>query len=111
MRTFVAEGAAVVSLDVLDDAGQAGGRDATAAGPGTATYQHLDISRRSDVFAAVDEAAARLGGLDALCNIAGIEYNATLDDITEHEMVTSAMVPLGGSWANPWRTWPPSWCS
>jgi NAD(P)-dependent dehydrogenase (short-subunit alcohol dehydrogenase family) len=86
VRTFVAEGASVVSLDVLDDAGQQVAEAATAAGPGSATYQHLDISRRDEVFRVIDEAAGQLGGLDALCNIAGIEYNAALEDITEEDL-------------------------
>jgi NAD(P)-dependent dehydrogenase (short-subunit alcohol dehydrogenase family) len=85
VRVFVREGARVVSLDVLDAAGQAIAAQAQIAGPGTATFLHCDIAQRSDVDTAFEQALAWLGGLDVLANVAGVERRAPATDITDDE--------------------------
>jgi NAD(P)-dependent dehydrogenase (short-subunit alcohol dehydrogenase family) len=85
VRVFVREGARVVSLDVLDEAGQTVADQAQSAGPGRATYVHCDIAQRSDVETAFERALAWLGGLDVLANVAGVERRSPAADITDDE--------------------------
>lgn len=86
VRAFVKEGAKVVSWDVLDDLGEKVVAEANAAGPGSASYRHVDISKRDQVFAAVEESVKELGGLDALFNIAGVERKAPAEQIPEDDL-------------------------
>ena len=79
LRAFVAAGARVASLDVGDEAGQAGA-DALGA---AVRYLHCDVSQRSQVDAAFEAATAWLGGLDALVNIAGVERAAPAEAIAD----------------------------
>ncbi|MGW5175305.1 SDR family NAD(P)-dependent oxidoreductase [Streptomyces sp. NPDC004082] len=65
-RLFVAEGAAVVVADVLDDQGEALAKEIGAR------YVHLDVSREDDWRAAVDAARTAYGHVDGLVNNAGI---------------------------------------
>jgi NAD(P)-dependent dehydrogenase (short-subunit alcohol dehydrogenase family) len=67
VRLFVAEGAAVVIADIQDDRGR---RVAGELGP-RAAYVHADVSRESDVQAAVAETVRRFGRLDCMFNNAG----------------------------------------
>jgi NAD(P)-dependent dehydrogenase (short-subunit alcohol dehydrogenase family) len=67
-RAFVAEGARVALLDVLDEAGARVASELGAA----ARYFHCDLVQEQNVRAAIDGAAAHFGGLDILYNNAGI---------------------------------------
>jgi len=86
-RLFVAQGARVLIADVQDDRGSA---LASELGDG-AVYQRTDVSRESDIAAAVDRAVSEFGRLDTMFNNAGIvgavgpidetpaeEYDATM---------------------------------
>ncbi len=67
-QRFAAEGARVACLDVR-------GHDETAAAIGDAALAYeCDVSDGDAVARAVDAAAAELGGLDVVCNIAGIGH-------------------------------------
>jgi NAD(P)-dependent dehydrogenase (short-subunit alcohol dehydrogenase family) len=85
VRAFVAEGARVASLDVLDDEGRQVADEATAKGPGTALYRHCDVTVRTHVDSAFGEVVAAFGGLDVLGSIAGVEGSAPAADITDEE--------------------------
>jgi len=76
-RTFAAEGAAVVVLDVA-------ARPPAALPPG-AGYVAADISDDDAVRAAVGGAVESLGGLDILVNNAGIGAQGTVEDATDEE--------------------------
>ena len=67
VRLFVAEGAAVVIADIQDDRGR---RVTGELGP-RAAYVHADVSRESEVQAAVAETVRRFGRLDCMFNNAG----------------------------------------
>jgi len=67
-RAFVAEGARVALFDVLDDAGAAVAASLGAA----ARYFHCDISRETDVQAAIAGTVAHFGKLDVLYNNAAV---------------------------------------
>jgi NAD(P)-dependent dehydrogenase (short-subunit alcohol dehydrogenase family) len=68
-RLFVAEGGNVVIADLQDDAGA---KLVAELGEERAAFVHTDVTSEDDVAAAVDLAVSRFGGLDAMCNNAGI---------------------------------------
>jgi 3alpha(or 20beta)-hydroxysteroid dehydrogenase len=73
---FVAEGARVVLVDVLDDLG-----DAAAAALGSnARYAHLDVTDEVGWHAVVERTVTMFGGLDILVNNAAIYRVATLEE-------------------------------
>ncbi len=78
VELFVAEGARVVVADVNAEAGAA-----VAARLGSSVvFQATDVSSADDVQAIVDRAASEFGGLDVMCNNAGVGGRPTrfLDD-------------------------------
>jgi NAD(P)-dependent dehydrogenase (short-subunit alcohol dehydrogenase family) len=70
-KLFAAEGARVVLADVVDEAGEAVGKEIADAG-GEAAYVHADVSRETDAREMVDAAVERFGGLNVLYNNAGV---------------------------------------
>ncbi len=65
-RRLAAEGAVVACLDI-------DGHEATASEIGAPSFaMRCDVSSADEVLAIVDVTVARLGGLDIVCNIAGI---------------------------------------
>ena len=81
---LVAEGAAVVAVDVAED-----GLAATAAardGPGRITTALCDVSSESAVVGAVRAAVAALDGLDALVNVAGIHRTTPIETLTVEDL-------------------------
>ena len=81
VRAYVAEGAQVISLDVLEEEGMAVAEAANAAAEaGSANFIACDVSSRASVDAAFAEAARRLGGLDVLAHVAGLERGDTAED-------------------------------
>lgn len=67
-RAFADAGAQVVGLDI-------------AAAPDDVDCIEADLADFTSVENSVGEAAARLGGIDCLVNSAGVEYDATLQDL------------------------------
>jgi 3alpha(or 20beta)-hydroxysteroid dehydrogenase len=92
-RRFVAEGARVALLDVLDEPG-----GALAAELGDAArYFHCDVADEEQVVAAVDGAASALGGLDILYNNAAIiAYGRRIADLRSEEWDRTIAVNLRG---------------
>jgi len=83
---MVKEGANVVFLVRNDLVGAKVADAATSLGPGKAQWLHADIKRRTEIFSAVEEAITKLGGLDVLFHIAGIEGGVVPEDITEEQL-------------------------
>jgi NAD(P)-dependent dehydrogenase (short-subunit alcohol dehydrogenase family) len=81
VRAYAREGARVGALDVNDEGGR---RVAAEAGP-SVTYYHCDISRRAEVDDVFARAAAAMGGLDVLANVAGVERGTPAEDIPDAE--------------------------
>ena len=81
VRAYAREGATVWSLDVADEKGKTVAADAGSR----VTYRHCDIAKRDQVFAVVDEAAAAMGGLDVLANVAAVERGTPAEDIPDAE--------------------------
>lgn len=80
-RRFVAEGAAVQLVDVLDDRGE---QLAQELGP-AATYAHLDVTDEDGWSATVDSIREERGALDVLVNNAAVLVLATIDLTTSDE--------------------------
>src|SRR5215468_3066195 len=80
-RMFVAEGAAVVLGDVLDDQGKKVEAEIRAKG-GKATYVHLDVTREHDWRVAVATAVQAYGKLNVLVNNAGILFRSKIEETT-----------------------------
>jgi NAD(P)-dependent dehydrogenase (short-subunit alcohol dehydrogenase family) len=72
LRTYVNAGAVVVGMDINDEVGRSVCADAATSGPGEVTYLSVDVAEQASVMAAFEEAAGRLGGLDALAHPAAI---------------------------------------
>jgi 3alpha(or 20beta)-hydroxysteroid dehydrogenase len=94
-RRFVAEGARVALLDVLDEpgralAGELGDRE-------TARYFHCDVANEAHVVAAIDGAVAAFGGLDILYNNAAIiAYGRRIADLSSEDWDRTIAVNLRG---------------
>jgi 3alpha(or 20beta)-hydroxysteroid dehydrogenase len=74
-RLFVAEGARVVLVDILDDRGDAVATELGAA----ARYRHLDVTREADWHESVEEVRQRERRLDILVNNAAVLLLAAID--------------------------------
>jgi 2-hydroxycyclohexanecarboxyl-CoA dehydrogenase len=78
-RLFAEEGAAVALLDADATAVEAAARAIRAAVPGAQVLPlTADVTREPDARRAVDEIAARFGGLHTLVNVAGVRVYAPL---------------------------------
>lgn len=83
VKAFAAAGASIVALDVDDTKGIQVAAQASAAGPGSATFLPCDIADRSRVDAAFAQAVETLGGLDVLAHIAGVHRHAPTHDVPD----------------------------
>lgn len=61
-----------------------------------AAVEQCDVSREAEVNRAVAAVGQRLGGLDGVCNIAGIGTRKSFDDTTAEDMLTDIGVNLMG---------------
>lgn len=91
---FAAEGAVVAGADLKGAAETA--NDIQAAG-GRAVAYELDVTDASAVERTVDAAAAELGGLDVVCNIAGIGHFAHSHEETPDWFDRIVSVNLNGT--------------
>jgi NAD(P)-dependent dehydrogenase (short-subunit alcohol dehydrogenase family) len=72
VRGFAADGAEVVSCDLSEEPGRQIADEATATGPGRATFVQCDVAEEESVDAAFAHAVDVLGGLDVLVHAAGV---------------------------------------
>jgi 3-oxoacyl-[acyl-carrier protein] reductase len=97
---MVREGAAVVSMSRAGaDSERAMLVMKAAAEQGAGPVRHIqcDISSKTQVDAAFDEAVEFLGGLDVLVNSAGIEHQGHTADLTAEEMLEQFNVGVLGT--------------
>ena len=81
-RTFAREGAKVAVVDINHEAA----RDVASAIGESALALHADVSRRTEVEAAVQATVAAFGGLDILVNNAGVAHTrGPLAEVSEDE--------------------------
>jgi NAD(P)-dependent dehydrogenase (short-subunit alcohol dehydrogenase family) len=75
VRAFVAEGARVVLADINVEAGAA-----VAAEFGTVvTFIRVDVTREESVAGLIESGVAWLGGLDVLCQNAGLQHSGPIE--------------------------------
>ncbi|OBJ49257.1 SDR family oxidoreductase [Mycobacterium sp. 1423905.2] len=92
VRAMIAEGAKVVSGDLLDDQGQA----VVAEVGDAARYVHLDVTNPDQWSTAVETALSEFGSVDVLVNNAGIINVGTLEDYALSEWQRILDVNLTG---------------
>ncbi|MEV8637929.1 SDR family oxidoreductase [Streptosporangium sp. NPDC051023] len=92
---LVSEGAAVFAVDLAEDglAGTAG----SATGPGRIATHVADVTQERSVIEAVRAAAAELGGIDVLVNVAGIHKATPIDSLTVEDLHRLFSVNLVGT--------------
>jgi 3alpha(or 20beta)-hydroxysteroid dehydrogenase len=95
VRHFVAEGARVVSGDVLDDKGA---YVAAKLGPDVCRYTHHDVTSEADWAGAVALAMEAFGRLDVLVNNAGISMFALIEDMPLADFKRVLEVNAVGCW-------------
>jgi NAD(P)-dependent dehydrogenase (short-subunit alcohol dehydrogenase family) len=78
VRAYTAAGATVTSLDIKEESGRAVARDVGAG------FVTCDVSDRSSVDAVFAAAAERMGGLDVLVNVAGVQQFAPVAEIPDN---------------------------
>jgi meso-butanediol dehydrogenase / (S,S)-butanediol dehydrogenase / diacetyl reductase len=83
-RLFAAEGARVAVVD-LDRSAAERVAGEVAAGDGRAMALAADVSRAADCRAMVEGAVERFGGLDVLCNNAGVGVAAVCHETSEED--------------------------
>jgi NAD(P)-dependent dehydrogenase (short-subunit alcohol dehydrogenase family) len=93
--SLAALGAAVLVADIDEDGGHGTVATITQAG-GTAVFVHVDVRRLEDLSAMFDVAADHFGGLDILCNNAGVVCGEPLWPATDpHTLASQVAVNLG----------------
>ncbi|MBW2243822.1 MAG: SDR family oxidoreductase [Deltaproteobacteria bacterium] len=81
----LARAGARVVLGDLDAAGAEEVAAAIRAAGGEALAQRVDVSQRSEVETLVERATGEWGGLDVMCNVAGIPADGPLAELGEDE--------------------------
>lgn len=85
-KRLIADGAAIAMVDVDKEGVETVAAELTAQGAKVTTFV-ADVSKRDEVFAAVEHAEKELGGLDIMINNAGIAgAPKAITDITEKDM-------------------------
>ena len=92
-QRFVAEGARVVLVDVLDALGQEVAKNLGDA----ARYAHTDVTREEDWERAVSHAHSEFGRVDVLVNNAAVLQVEALEDTTRDDFIRVVMVNQVGS--------------
>src|SRR5262245_61996377 len=85
VAALVAEGATVASMARSIELGERNAATLSAKGPGTIRFHRCDVSDRAQVKAAFAAAAAEMGGVDTLVNVAGVETGGRPEDETDEQ--------------------------
>lgn len=76
---------AIADLEFQEEKAREVVREVEAVGR-RAIFVATDVSKRDDIFAAVDAASAELGSFDVIVNNAGIVQVAPIEEVTEEEL-------------------------
>jgi len=79
------DGADIAIVDVNDQKTRAVAEEVKALGRKTTTFK-ADVTKRDDVYAAIDHAENTLGGFDVMINNAGIAQVQPLEEVTPEEV-------------------------
>jgi len=97
VRAYAAEGATVTSMDVNDSLGARVAAEISAAGPGTVSYISVDVASKQSVAKAFEEATQKMGGLDVMVNVAGIQKHAPATDPPEDFLERITKINIWGT--------------
>lgn len=97
VRAYVTAGARVIGMDLDQEAGERVARDATRAGPGSAGFMKVDVSRADEVTRAFDAAAEEMGGLDVLAHPAAIQRPGDASTVTVEDWDLMMAVNVRGT--------------
>jgi NAD(P)-dependent dehydrogenase (short-subunit alcohol dehydrogenase family) len=97
VEKFAREGARVTFLDRDVDGGASTARELSASGL-TASFLAADVTRESEVAAAIGQVVAKAGGLDVLVNNAGVNAYFDAVEMTEAQWEAVFAVDLKGAW-------------
>jgi 3-oxoacyl-[acyl-carrier protein] reductase len=89
-------GASVVLGDLNAEGAEAVAKRIREAG-GQAVAQGVDISRRYEIDSLVARAEADFGGLDVLCNVAGVPFDGLLEDLSDDDFDRVAAINIKGT--------------
>jgi 3-oxoacyl-[acyl-carrier protein] reductase len=95
-EVFVQAGAQVVVGDMNSEGAEAVAKEIRETG-GSAVAQGVDVSVRSEMFSLVERATTEFGGLDVLCNVAGIPTDGLLESISDEDFDRIIGVNLKGT--------------
>lgn len=86
VKALAREGADIVSFDVTEAEGRKIAEQASSEGPGKVDFRRVDVRRRQEVEQAVSAAVTKLGGLDAVLNIAGVERTGLIGALADEDI-------------------------
>ncbi len=84
-KRLARDGADIALVDLKEDKLAAAAEEIRALGRNATTFS-ADVSRRDDVYAAIDHAETQLGGFDIMVNNAGIAQVQPLIEVTPEEV-------------------------
>jgi meso-butanediol dehydrogenase/(S,S)-butanediol dehydrogenase/diacetyl reductase len=89
------DGADIAIVDVKDESMQTVAGVVRAIGRKATTFK-ADVSKRDDVYAAIDHAEQALDGFDIMVNNAGIAQVQAIADVTQQELDKILKINVGG---------------
>lgn len=92
---LAADGANVAIVDIKSDKMEQVADEVRKAGRKATTFK-ADVTKREDVFAAVDHAEKELGGFDIMVNNAGIASIQPISEVTPEELDKTLKVNIAG---------------
>lgn len=86
VRAYVAEGATVAAMDLNEEAGQKLVEGLSSENlSGSASFHKLDITDRDAVESVFEATVKKMGKLDVLVNVAGVQRHISPEDVTQKD--------------------------
>ena len=89
-------GAQVVLGDIDAEGAEAAAKEIREQG-GSAVAQGCDISQRAEIDSLVGRATSEFGGLDVLCNVAGVPHDGQLEDLSDADFDRVVAINIKGT--------------
>ena len=93
----LAQAGAKVVLGDLDGSGAEEVAKQIVAAGGQAVAQRVDIANRAEIDALISRASSEFGGLDVLCNIAGVPFDGMLEDLSDADFDRVVAINIKGT--------------
>lgn len=95
-RVLAQAGASVVVGDLAAEGAEATAKSIREDG-GEAVAQGVDVAQRAEIDALVERSTSEYGGLDVLCNIAGVPYDGLLEDLSDADFDRVVAINVKGT--------------